>query len=313
MKIRTSLILILCGILAAGILGASTFLAVDWIDDFCAEVSDRLRLQSGSKLVAFTRLARDSLIRGQTEFLQTAADLLLVSSAHSVQVVVSETVVLEAQRQDDTAASEPISLHSLTPGLLAELAPASSVVLDLVLPIESASDPSEVVGYVRIVFDRSGVLHEVRARTALIVGIAAAIGVAVIGAWFGLAFILRRRHRARPVPRSEHVLSAGPLLLDTATKRVTYDGRRVDLTPKQLQLLCLLAGRPNHVFSDEEIVRTVWPASAYASSSDVKQCVYTLRRRFRAIHPQPAELIANVQGYGYRLAIPELEKDLSDS
>jgi len=304
--------LILSGIVVAAILGGTCYFAVDAVDRFRGDVNDRFRFQSGSKLVAFTRLARDSLIRGQTDFLETAAELLLASSAHTVQVVVGETVALNVQREGEGASLDPIAFDLLTPGMLTEMDAASLTVLDLTLPIESASSPDQVVGYVRIVFDRASVVREIWTRTALIIGIAAAIGIAVLGAWIALLAVLRRRTR-RTVAPDDSVIIAGPLRIDTAAKRVTYDSHKVELTPKQFTLLCLLAAQPNHVYPDQEIVDGVWPDSAYASSSDVKQCIYTLRRRLRRVHPEPAQLIANVQGYGYKLAIPELEKDLHGS
>jgi len=296
----------------AAILGGTCYLAVDAVGRFRSDVNDRFRFQSGSKLVAFTRLARDSLIRGQTDFLETAAELLLASSAHTVQVIVGETAALDVQREGEGASLGLIAFDLLSPGVLTEMNASSSTVLDLALPIESASAPDLVVGYARVAFDRASVLREIRTRTALVGGIAAAIGIAVLGAWIALLFILRRRTRRTASPDNS-VVVAGPLRIDTAAKRVTYDGRKVELTPKQFTLLCLLAAQPNHVYPDQEIVNVVWPDSAYASSSDVKQCIYTLRQRLRRVHPDPAQLIANVQGYGYRLAIPELEKDLHGS
>ena len=58
---------------------------------------------------------------------------------------------------------------------------------------------------------------------------------------------------------------------------------------------------PGRVFTDREIVETVWPASTYADIKDVKQCIYTIRQRLKPVHPAPLNLIVNVQGHGYKL------------
>ena len=76
------------------------------------------------------------------------------------------------------------------------------------------------------------------------------------------------------------------------------------LTPKQFALLSLLAASPGRVFSDEEIIDAVWPASAYADGKDVKQYVYLLRRRLSQTGGEGSEIIVNVPGFGYRLEPP---------
>ena len=76
------------------------------------------------------------------------------------------------------------------------------------------------------------------------------------------------------------------------------------LTLKQFELLLLLAEIPGRVLSDGDILAGVWPESPYADSRDVKQCIYTLRRRLERVLERPSDVVVNVKGYGYKLVPP---------
>jgi DNA-binding response OmpR family regulator len=94
---------------------------------------------------------------------------------------------------------------------------------------------------------------------------------------------------------------AGELEIDDAQKRVRVRGREVALSPKEYELLKLLASQPGRVFSDEEIIRHVWPEGGLASSTDVKRYIYLLRQKIEADPKNPA-LVLTVPGFGYKLA-----------
>jgi len=94
---------------------------------------------------------------------------------------------------------------------------------------------------------------------------------------------------------------AGELEIDDAQKRVRVRGREVALSPKEYELLKLLASQPGRVFSDEEIIRHVWPEGGLASSTDVKRYIYLLRQKIEA-DPKTPTLVLTVPGFGYKLA-----------
>jgi DNA-binding response OmpR family regulator len=94
---------------------------------------------------------------------------------------------------------------------------------------------------------------------------------------------------------------AGELEIDDAQKRVRVRGREVALSPKEYELLKLLASQPGRVFSDEEIIRHVWPEGGLASSTDVKRYIYLLRQKIEA-DPKNPTLVLTVPGFGYKLA-----------
>ncbi|MDR7483223.1 MAG: response regulator transcription factor [Armatimonadota bacterium] len=110
--------------------------------------------------------------------------------------------------------------------------------------------------------------------------------------------VARRAYAA--VPR---VIRAGDLTLDDERKEVVVRGRPVALSPKEYELLRLLASRPGKVFSTDEIVGAVWPDREAAAAEDVKKYVHMLRTKIEA-HPGQPRIILTVRGFGYRFAPP---------
>ena len=95
----------------------------------------------------------------------------------------------------------------------------------------------------------------------------------------------------------------GALRIDPRAKTVSVDDRVVELTPKEYDLVRLLASEPGRVFSNREILDEVWAAdNAHApTSKDVKQYIYLLRQKLERDAGRP-ELIVTVRGFGYKLA-----------
>lgn len=105
-----------------------------------------------------------------------------------------------------------------------------------------------------------------------------------------------RRAQSEPPARIE----LKDLQIDDEQKSVRVRGEAVELSPKEYDLLKLLASRPGKVFAHREILQAIWPDSPYASSEDVKKYVYLLRNKIErdAEHP---ELVITVRGFGYKL------------
>ena len=92
----------------------------------------------------------------------------------------------------------------------------------------------------------------------------------------------------------------GAVVIDGDTKCVQVEGREIHLTPKEFDLFSLLASRPGHVFSTEEIISRVWKGRRRATSLDVQQYVHHLRRKVE-FDPASPRRIRNVKGFGYLL------------
>jgi DNA-binding response OmpR family regulator len=91
-------------------------------------------------------------------------------------------------------------------------------------------------------------------------------------------------------------LTIGALEVDVRTRRVTVAGDEIALTPKEFDLLAVLAGDPDAVVSRQRILQEVWGARWYGHSKTIDVHVASLRRKLG----DPAWIEA-VRGVGFRL------------
>ncbi len=117
---------------------------------------------------------------------------------------------------------------------------------------------------------------------------------------FGLRELIARIHavmrRVDAEPESPRSIQAGPLLVDTRARRASVDGREVSLTPKEFELLALLAEDPGAAVDRRRILREVWGTTWYGPSKAIDMHISALRRKLG----DPA-LIETVRGVGFRL------------
>nr|UPA71905.1 response regulator MprA [Streptomyces sp.] len=86
----------------------------------------------------------------------------------------------------------------------------------------------------------------------------------------------------------------GPLSIDVAARRVLVDGRRVDVTRKEFDLLHLLAVQPDTVVSRKTIMQTVW--GDVWSRRTIDTHISSLRGKLGS-----SDWIRNVRGVGFQL------------
>jgi len=97
-------------------------------------------------------------------------------------------------------------------------------------------------------------------------------------------------------------LTAGPLVLDPATHRVSVDGTEVHLGPTEFRLLRFLLARPERVHSRAQLQDQVWGEQVYIEERTVDVHVRRLRL---ALEPFGLDrIVETVRGSGYRLATP---------
>jgi DNA-binding response OmpR family regulator len=106
-----------------------------------------------------------------------------------------------------------------------------------------------------------------------------------------------RRYQSEPSP----LIKVKDLEIDDEQKRVSVRGEAVELSPKEYDLLKLLASKPGKVFSHQEVLDVIWADSHFASSEDVKKYIYLLRNKIEHDAENP-ELVLTVRGFGYKLA-----------
>jgi DNA-binding response OmpR family regulator len=109
--------------------------------------------------------------------------------------------------------------------------------------------------------------------------------------------------RAGPRALGEEVLRVGPLVLDRSSRRVTADGRPVELTFSEFELVQAMMEQPGRLFNREELLRAIWGDSAYRDPRGIDVHVRHLREKLEERPDQP-QLILTVRGAGYRLHGP---------
>jgi two-component system copper resistance phosphate regulon response regulator CusR len=92
-------------------------------------------------------------------------------------------------------------------------------------------------------------------------------------------------------------LVVADLVIDPVAQRAWRGTRRLRLTPRELSVLQLLASRPGHIVSREEIYREVWGAEP--GSNLVDTTISHLRSKVDWGHR--LRLIHTVRGSGYVL------------
>jgi DNA-binding response OmpR family regulator len=103
------------------------------------------------------------------------------------------------------------------------------------------------------------------------------------------------------------LLEVGPLRIDPRRREVWAGAHAVDLTPKEFDLLQLLACNPGRVFSREELLERVWGYSFLGNTRTVDVHVNRLRQKL-ADADGCADLIGTEWGIGYKLLVPEQER-----
>ena len=111
-----------------------------------------------------------------------------------------------------------------------------------------------------------------------------------------------RRGRADGGERKAHV-RVGELEIDRHRFEVRLKGRAVELTPKEFELLAILAATPGRVFGREELLDAVWGRDGFVEPRTVDVHVARLRAKFTGAK-LPAPGIETVRGVGYRFRDP---------
>jgi len=110
--------------------------------------------------------------------------------------------------------------------------------------------------------------------------------------------MLRRRAGAS----DDSTIRLGALAIDTESYRVTAQGRPLDLTFKEFELLRFLASHAGRVFTRPALLREVWGYDFYGGTRTVDVHVRRLRAK---LGPEHEHLIQTVRSVGYRAADAE--------
>lgn len=221
------------------------------------------------------------------------AELLVIDDEPMVREVVTRYLEHDGHRvtvvADGTAALDQLSRHSF-----------DLIVLDLMLPG----------------IDGLSILREVRRTGSVPVIVLTARGDEgdrILGLQLGaddyvvkpfsprelsarVASVLRRSGVTAPT----EVLQFGATRIDQTTREVRVDGRLVDLTRREFDLLTFFAHAPRQVFTRAQLLEQVWDSSPeWQDPATVTVHVGHLRQKIEPDPGRPQHLIT-VRGVGYR-------------
>jgi len=110
----------------------------------------------------------------------------------------------------------------------------------------------------------------------------------------------------------DHMISASGVTIDEVSYQAKVNGRALDLTFKEFELLRFLAGHPQRVFTREQLLSEVWGYDYFGGTRTVDVHV----RRLRAKLGDMESLIGTVRNVGYRFTVtdtPDEADSLEDS
>lgn len=95
------------------------------------------------------------------------------------------------------------------------------------------------------------------------------------------------------------------LTIDHDAYRVTAEGEKVNLTPKEYELLCYLANAPDKVFTREQLLKEVWHYDFFGDLRTVDTHVKRLREKLNNVSENAAKMIDTVWGVGYKFEVDD--------
>lgn len=112
--------------------------------------------------------------------------------------------------------------------------------------------------------------------------------------------VLRRRFEREEAAGA--AMAVGPFLVDPARHEVRLRGRRVELKPREFELLEILMRKAGRVLSRSYLLETIWGMSRMADTRAVDVGISRLRGR---VGPRAARWIETVERFGYRFRVPD--------
>jgi DNA-binding response OmpR family regulator len=111
--------------------------------------------------------------------------------------------------------------------------------------------------------------------------------------------LLRRAAAPKHGSRADEVIANDGLTIDVGRRAVEVEGRAVQLTYVEFELLRILASNPGRVYTRQMLLEALWGGSDYREPRTIDVHVRHLREKLER-NPAEPELIFTVRGVGYR-------------
>ncbi len=112
---------------------------------------------------------------------------------------------------------------------------------------------------------------------------------------------IRRNTQYIPdIPNNENILKKGNLTIDTDTYSVLKNGKKIELTVKEFEILKMLIQNPQKVYTKNQIYSSVWNDVYVGDENAVNIHISRLRGKIED-NPRDPKYIVTVWGIGYKL------------
>lgn len=111
-----------------------------------------------------------------------------------------------------------------------------------------------------------------------------------------LKSLLRRMQAAGETEKGE-LVELGGIQLRLDKRSVVVGGASLDMTPKEFDLLALLASSPGRVYTREQLLDLVWGMEYAGGTRTVDIHVQRIRKKLGPVH---SDILQTVHGIGYR-------------
>lgn len=177
------------------------------------------------------------------------------------------------------------------------------VILDIMLP---GMDGFEVCKILREEFPSMGIIMLTARNLDMdkIMGLEYGADDYMVKPFNPLELVLRaeavmRRLKADEIGEAKDKLESGPFVIELVSQKVLKNGKEIETTPKEYQLLKLFVENPGKAFSREQLLKTVWGYEFVGDSRIVDVHIRRLRKKIEDVPSKP-EYIETVWGTGYR-------------
>jgi len=111
--------------------------------------------------------------------------------------------------------------------------------------------------------------------------------------------IFRRVQAIQKEAKNETDINIGGIIIEVTKRRVILDGERIELTPKEFDLLHLLAAHPGKTYTREELLSVLWGYQYSGYEHTVNSHINRLRSKIENDLSNPRYILTS-WGVGYR-------------
>ena len=112
-----------------------------------------------------------------------------------------------------------------------------------------------------------------------------------------------RRAEYRQIPEQPHAITIGELVIDPDGCRASKNGKDLELTAREFEILYYLAQNMGRVISRERLYETVWGEDSFGCDNTIMVHIRHLREKLEDAPAKP-QYILTMKGLGYKLVNP---------